>query len=88
MTAIFLGFTGIVPPVATVLEEPQECDPVVDDDDVFVDCPEAAREEDHLVLHGMHWECVIIAFLLIFGIKVNYFTITLLPNSYSLIRLF
>jgi hypothetical protein len=48
----FFDNSGIVPPVATVLEEPQECDPVVDDDDVFVDCPEAAREEDHLVLHA------------------------------------
>ena len=49
-----LLYVGIVPPVATGVEEPEECDPVGDDDDVFVDCPEAAMEGDQIVLYGMY----------------------------------
>ena len=40
--------------MATGVEEPEECDPVADDDEVFVDCPEAAMEEDQIVLYGTY----------------------------------
>ena len=44
--------TGIVPPAASVgVKEPVECDRVVEDDEVFVDCPEAAQE-GQIVLQG------------------------------------
>lgn len=43
---------GIVPPVASVgVKEPVECDRVAEDDEVFVDCPEAAQE-GQMVLQG------------------------------------
>ena len=53
-----LLYVGIVPPVATGVEEPEECDPVGDDDDVFVDCPEAAMEGDQIVLYGTYYTYV------------------------------
>lgn len=44
--------TGIVPPAASVgVKEPVECDGVAEDDEVFVDCPEAAQE-GQMVLEG------------------------------------
>ena len=43
---------GIVPPAASVgVKEPVECDGVAEDDEVFVDCPEAAQE-GQMVLQG------------------------------------
>lgn len=41
----FFDSSGIVPPAASVgVKEPVECDGVAEDDEVFVDCPEAAQE--------------------------------------------
>lgn len=49
---------GIVPPAAAVgVKEPVECDGVAEDDEVFVDCPEAAQEGQMVLQGGTIVQC-------------------------------